>query len=1128
MKTIRQVTRRSHVRLTLAVVAALVLTGRGPGRVAVLAQGGGCATPANAVVTENCLPGDTDWDLTGGNDLSIQGFATDISVDRGQTVEFKINTDATAYRIDVYRLGYYGGAGARKITSTNISLTNPQVQLQCASDSLTGLVDCGTWATSASWNTAGQTSGIYLAKLTRIDAGVPSTAASHIVFIVRDDARHSDLLFQTSDTTWQAYNSYLGNNLYCGGPGVNPPSYCGAGRSYKVSYNRPFNTRDAAPQSWLFNAEYPMVRWLEANGYDVSYFTGVDSDRSGALIKNHKAFLSVGHDEYWSAGQRANVEAARDAGVHLAFFSGNEVFWKARWEASIDGTSTSHRTLVSYKETLNDAKIDPDPAWTGTWRDMRFPLADGGRPENGLTGTIWTVNCCTYEIKVPSELGALRFWRNTGIDTLPPGTVATLTANSLGYEWDEDLDNGFRPAGLTRLSSTIVDVPEKFSNTGYSVAPGIATHSLTLYRKNTQDPQGNIASALVFGAGTVQWSWGLDGAHDRGASVPDPRMQQATVNLFADMGVQPASIRPGLSAASASTDTVAPSSTIVSPTLGATVESGGRVTISGTATDTGGGVVAGVEVSVDGGVTWHAAKGRTSWTYDWSPGAPGTTTIRSRATDDSGNVESPSSSVLVTVGPSSCPCSHLWNPATALPATPDSNDASAVEVGVRFSSDIDGFITAVRFYKSSANTGTHVGNLWSSAGSLLSSATFTNESASGWQEMRFTVPVPIVANTTYVASYHSNVGHYSADSAYFATGGVNSPPLRAPVSGAAGNGVFGYGASAFPTTSFHAANYWVDVTFAQSVIDDTPPLISGINVTALDGSTAVVTWRTNEEADSRVDYSTSESFPTSQTFSVADAAFVTEHRITLTGLTPNNTYYLRLTSIDRAGSPAVFLTPSFTVPGPTLHDTAAVDFLAGTPDANTYVAQNADGEVTLAPGAGAEFYGSSLPPGWISALWQPEVGGSVAVGGGKLTVDGARVGTCATSLPDCEVGVYGPGHSLEFVATFTGDPYQHAGLGVKFDARPWAMFSTGSGGPLMARTLSESGVFTDETLPMNLLGMPHRFRIDWTATGVTYLVDGVQVASHPIPITGPMRPIAASDYNPFGGNIVVDWVRLLP
>ena len=94
-----------------------------------------------------------------------------------------------------------------------------------------------------------------------------------------------------------------------------------------------------------------MLRWLERNGYDVSYFTGVDTDRVGAELLEHEAFMSVGHDEYWSAEQRANVEAARDAGVDLAFFSGNEVYWKTRWEPSTaDGGSTDHRTLVVYKE----------------------------------------------------------------------------------------------------------------------------------------------------------------------------------------------------------------------------------------------------------------------------------------------------------------------------------------------------------------------------------------------------------------------------------------------------------------------------------------------------------------------------------------------------------------------------------------------------------------------------------------------------------------------------------------------------------------------------------------------------------------------------------------------------------
>ena len=237
----------------------------------------------NAIIAENSLAGNpsSEWDINGAGDTSIQGFATDISVNRGGTVSFKIDTTATAYRLDIYRMGYYGGLGARKVATINPSATLPQSQPNCLTNATTGLIDCGNWAVSASWPVpANATSGIYFAKVVRTDNG----GASHIVFIVRDDASTSDLLFQTSDTTWQAYNDYGGNSLYTGSP---------AGRAYKVSYNRPFNTRAVdGGQDWLFNAEYPMVRWLEANGYNVTYSTGIDSDRFGSLIRNHKVFLS--------------------------------------------------------------------------------------------------------------------------------------------------------------------------------------------------------------------------------------------------------------------------------------------------------------------------------------------------------------------------------------------------------------------------------------------------------------------------------------------------------------------------------------------------------------------------------------------------------------------------------------------------------------------------------------------------------------------------------------------------------------------------------------------------------------------------------------------------------------------
>ncbi len=155
---------------------------------------------------------------------------------------------------------------------------------------------------------------------------------------------------------------------------------------------------------------------------------------------------------YWSGPQRANVEAARAAGIHLLFLSGNEMFWKTRWEPSMDGSGTPYRTLVSYKETHANQKIDPDPAWTGTWRDPRFsPPADGGRPENGLTGTLFSVETGTSAITVGESFSRMRLWRNTSVASLAPGAVATLGPQTLGYEWNEDIDNGHRPSGLMQV-----------------------------------------------------------------------------------------------------------------------------------------------------------------------------------------------------------------------------------------------------------------------------------------------------------------------------------------------------------------------------------------------------------------------------------------------------------------------------------------------------------------------------------------------------------------------------------------------------------------------------------------------------------------------------------------------------
>ncbi|MGA7901182.1 MAG: DUF4082 domain-containing protein, partial [Terrimicrobiaceae bacterium] len=159
----------------------------------------------------------------------------------------------------------------------------------------------------------------------------------------------------------------------------------------------------------------------------------------------------------------------------------------------------------------------------------------------------------------------------------------------------------------------------------------------------------------------------------------------------------------------------------------------------------------------------------------------------------------------------------IWQ-STDVPQVADSGPDEPVELGVKFRSDVAGRITGVRFYKASANTGRHVGNLWTSSGTLLATATFNGETTSGWQQVNFATPVLINANTVYVASYHCDSGHYSADLNYFsATSGENNPPLHAvPSTSSNRNGVYAYGDnSVFPSQSWNSCNYWVDVVFQQ-------------------------------------------------------------------------------------------------------------------------------------------------------------------------------------------------------------------------------------------------------------------------------------------------------------------------
>ena len=839
-----------------------------------------CSTAANPVVCENQLPGDSpsDWEVQGVGDPTIQGFATTMSVDVGQTIYFKIDTPSTAYHIDILRLGYYGGDGARLVASDiKPTATLPQSQPACLTTATTGEIDCGNWSVSASWAVPStDVSGIYIAHLVRDDSQDPG-GDSQIPFVVRNDASHSDILVPTDDATWEAYNDYGGNSLYTCTVACPPGNPGGYKAAYAVSYNRPFDgaLETDGGASYLWYAEFQMVMWLEQNGYNVSYTDDADLDSQGSLLLNHKVILMSGHDEYWSAGERANVLAARNAGVNLAFFSGNEIFWKTRWGASIDGSNTAYRTLITYKETHFDAVVDPDdpPTWTGSWADPRFsPPGDGDNPSNALSGQEFEVNAGTSDIQVPSQYAKLPIWAHTSVASLTPGNTVTLGSGDgdLGYEWDVDADNGFRPAGEFDISSTTVGGLQTFidygTNTNDSLTadgsptdtganPGTTeTHNMSLYRA----PSG----ALVFGAGTVQWAWGLENFDAWGEDTtepsenpPDPNMEQFTVNLLSMMGVQPGTLENGLVAGPGELTATAPKSTIASPTSGSTIADGTAVTVTGSATDSSGAVVAGVEISTDGGKTWHpttltTADGATvSWSYSWGAHGYPSTTLETRAVDGYGNIETPSDATTVNI---TCPCT-FWGPSTSPSTVPfgetDSGDSEAIEVGVQFTGTVDSDVTGISFYKASANTGTHIGSLWTSSGTLLAQGTFTNETASGWQTLTFSSPVLMQAGQTYVAGYYAPNGNYAATDNWFYPAPAPTPmggatdtsgPWSALVAtGSTENGLYVYAsAPTFPTGTYSASNYWVEPVFMPLAA---PGQVTGVAASEQAGG-ASLTW----------------------------------------------------------------------------------------------------------------------------------------------------------------------------------------------------------------------------------------------------------------------------------------------
>ncbi len=239
---------------------------------------------------------------------------------------------------------------------------------------------------------------------------------------------------------------------------------------------------------------------------------------------------------------------------------------------------------------------------------------------------------------------------------------------------------------------------------------------------------------------------------------------------------------------------------------------------------------------------------------------------------------------------------------SATPATIDSGDGNSVELGVKFTSEVPGSVTGVRFYKATTNTGTHIGSLWSAGGTLLASATFTGETASGWQQVSFSKPVAIAAHTTYVAGYLAPKGHYSDTSSGFASAGVSNPPLAALANSVSPDGVYAYSkTSTFPNSAYKATNYWVDVDFEPASPPALPGQVTGVVASAGAGS-ASLKWNAPASGGAPTSYTVTPYIGSAAQTTTTITGAPPATSATITGLTAGSTYTFTVTAANSTGS----------------------------------------------------------------------------------------------------------------------------------------------------------------------------------------------------------------------------------
>ena len=417
--------------------------------------------------------------------LAIEGYAGVTSVNRGEAVPLHVSTGFSSYDLEIYRMGWYGGSGGRLMN--RFAALSGGRQNDPFVDAATGMTAANWQVSFTVWTGVDWPSGVYLAKFITPDGGV-----SYAPFVVRDDSARADILYHVPLATYQAYNGWGGSGLYSF-------NSVGGQKAVSASFDRPYERWAGAGD--FFSGDYSLIRWLEREGYDVTYVASDDLDARPDVFDQGRVFLAPWHDEYWSAPMRRRLSERVDNGMHLALLGANTMYWQARYAPAWDGRA--NRVLICYKDAADPIAKTSPALTTVEWRSPPVNL-----PENALLGVMYD---SYFDFGVAFPWVAVNTWHwvyaGTGVQDgdLLPGVV--------GYEFDRLYDNGYTPPSLTLLSHS--PVRDSYGRP--------AVQQSGIYDR----PGG----AIIFNVGTIYWPWFLDAnqSHDRAA---DARVQRITHNVL--------------------------------------------------------------------------------------------------------------------------------------------------------------------------------------------------------------------------------------------------------------------------------------------------------------------------------------------------------------------------------------------------------------------------------------------------------------------------------------------------------------------------------------------------------------------------------------------------------------------